>query len=232
MLNPKKNTFKALAADSRFIKLSESNNKLKPTKAVKFLIWNLPSRITCPYANPLCYKFCYAVKAETAYPAVLPSRLKHLEISRQNDFADRMIYTIESYLSKPSYQTAKKIVVRIHESGDFYNKAYMLSWYRIAEHFKHDKRVVFMAYTKSVVYYDQLAINGINKPNNMVVRFSVWEDTPTELLELAKKHNLPIYTAVDKFTADIKSQNRCLCRDCADCGKCWSKTKSIICEIH
>lgn len=219
-------TFASRAKDDRFIKLSESNKKLVPNKDTKFLIFNLPSKITCPYATELCRKFCYAVKAETAYPTCLPSRMKHLEESKKDDFAERMIYTIESYLMKSSYKEAKKIVVRIHESGDFYNMAYMAKWFDIANHFKSDKRVVFMAYTKSVNY-----LRFIVKPNNMIIRFSIWDDTETEQIELAKAYNLPTYSAVEKFTNE-PSQNRCLCRDCAKCGKCWNKTKSILCEIH
>lgn len=225
-------TFASRAKDDRFIKLSESNKKLVPNKETKFLIFNLPSKITCPFATELCRRFCYAVKAETAYPTCLPSRMKHLEESKRDDFVIRMIYTIESYLMKPSYKEAKKIVVRIHESGDFYNRNYLSKWYLIAEHFKDDKRLVFMAYTKSVVYVDELVKKmGWQKPNNLIIRFSIWDDTKTEQIELAKFYNLPTYSAVERFTNE-PSQNRCLCRDCAKCGKCWGKTKTLLCEIH
>lgn len=178
MVNP--NTFKSRSQNPLFIQLSEGNKKLKPTADTKFLIFNLPSIITCPFATDMCKHFCYAKKAEAAYPACKPSRLKHLEESKRADFVIRMVYTIESYLLKPSYQKAKKIVVRIHESGDFYNQRYADKWVRIAEHFKHDKRVVFMAYTKSLIYFG----NREQIPNNMVVRFSIWDDTPQYLLNL------------------------------------------------
>lgn len=232
MVNTK--SFKALSEDSRFIKLSESNKKLQPTKDVKFLIWNIPSKITCPFATEHCKKFCYAVKAEKAYPTCLPSRTKHLEESKADNFVDRMIYTINAYLSKPSYKSAKKIVVRIHESGDFYNQMYANKWLKIAEHFKADKRIVFMAYTKSIIFFANSVFSDNKKyiPNNMIVRYSIWDDTNKQDLTVAKRWGFVTYSAVDKFTKDIKSQNRCLCRDCANCGKCWSKTKSIVCEIH
>lgn len=227
-------SFKALSADERFLTLSESNKKLIPNKDTKFLIWNLPSKITCPFATDLCKKFCYAVKSETAYPDVLPSRLKHLAESKQADFVARMIYTIESHLTRPSYRAAKKIIVRIHESGDFYNQTYANKWLEIAEHFKHDKRIVFMAYTKSIIFFCNNIYSDTAKhiPKNMIIRFSVWDDTKAESLELVRRWNFSTYSAVEKFTKDIKSQNRCLCKDCAKCGKCWSRTKSIICEIH
>lgn len=227
-------TFKALAADERFLTLSENNLKLVPNKDTKFLIWNLPSKITCPFATDMCKNFCYAVKAEKNYPDVLPSRLKHLAESKEADFAERMIYTIEAHLTRPSYRTAKKIIVRIHESGDFYNQVYANKWIEIAEHFKHDKRIVFMAYTKSLVFFCNSIYSDERKyiPKNLIIRFSIWDDTQFGLIALNNCWGFPTYSAVEKFTANIKSQNRCLCRDCARCGKCWSKTKSIICEIH
>lgn len=227
-------TFKALAADERFLTLSENNLKLVPNKDTKFLIWNLPSKITCPFATDMCKNFCYAVKAEKKYPDVLPSRLKHLAESKQADFAERMIYTIEAHLTRPSYKNAKKIIIRIHESGDFYNQTYANKWLEIAEYFKADKRVVFMAYTKSIIFFANNVYSDTKKPipNNMIIRFSIWDDTKADYIQIAKRWEFPTYSAVEKFTKDIKSQNRCLCRDCAKCGKCWSKTKSIICEIH
>ena len=228
------NTFKSRSQNPLFIKLSESNKKLKPNKETRFLIFNLPSKITCPFATEHCKKFCYAVKAETAYPTCLPSRLKHLEESRADIFTKRMIYTIESYLIKSSYQNAKKIIVRIHESGDFYNQTYANKWLEIAEHFKTDKRIVFMAYTKSLTFFCNSIYSEEKKyiPKNMVIRFSVWDDTHFGYIALNNYWGFPTYSAVDKFTKKIKSQNRCLCRDCAKCGKCWSKTQSIVCEIH
>ena len=186
-------TFNEARQNPLFLTLSESNKKLIPNKDTKFLIWNLPSKITCPFAAEHCKHFCYAVKAETAYPTCLPSRMKHLEESQQADFVQRMIFTIEAYLNRPSYRNAKKIVVRIHESGDFYNQRYADKWIRIMEHFVYDKRIVFMAYTKSIEFL-------LNVPSNAVVRFSVWDDTATKFIQLAKYNSFPIYTAVDKFT--------------------------------
>lgn len=216
---------------------SERNKKLCPTKDTKFLIFNLPSKITCPHATEHCKRFCYAVKAETAYPNCLPSRMAKFELSKRDDFVSIMIDEINRHLNRPSYKNAKRVVVRIHESGDFYNVEYMLKWCDIADYFRHDTRLVFMAYTKSVGFYDIIR-RGYGKrytkglPKNMIIRFSVWDDTPQEQINIASRYNLPIYTAVDKFDKLTPSQNRCRCKDCATCGKCWSNTKKLICEIH
>ena len=146
-------TFKAMKADPRYITVSEGNMKLKPDANTKYLIWSIPAIITCPFATEHCKKACYAIKAERCYPSAKASRAEHLEISKADDFVGRMIFTIEANLSRPGYKAAKRVVVRIHESGDFYSAEYAEKWLEIADHFKADKRVVFMAYTKSVDFF-------------------------------------------------------------------------------
>ena len=123
------------------------NKKLKNNETTRFMIWNLPSVITCPYRTALCEKSCYAQKAERVYPQVLPSRERNLEESKQEDFVENMIFTIEKHLVSKAFQ-GKKTVFRIHESGDFYNINYARKWVEIAKHFENDKRIIFLAYTK------------------------------------------------------------------------------------
>lgn len=229
----KKPTFKSLSEDSRFIRLSEGNKKLVPNERTKFLIFNLPSVSTCPFANE-CKIWCYAKKAERAYPNCLKARERNFAISKEPDFVERMIFTIEAYLSKPSYQNAKKVVVRIHESGDFYDQMYANKWLQIAEHFKKNKKVVFMAYTKSLVFFCNSIYSEEPKPIpcNMTIRFSLANDTEYHYKRLADCWGFPTYSAVENFTNEPKHE-QCRCSDCATCGKCWNKkVKSIVCEIH
>lgn len=207
--------------------LSKGNKKLVPNENVKFLIWNLPAIVTCPYATEHCKKFCYALKAERCYPSAKKARAEHLNASKADTFTADMITTISDYISKPSYKTAKKIVVRVHESGDFYSKEYTQKWLAIARHFKDNKHLVFMAYTKSIEFF-----KGEEIPSNMVVRFSLWDDTDMKQAMTAALMGLPIYTAVEKFTDEPKIE-RCGCVDCGTCGKCWNqKVKTLKCEIH
>ena len=131
--------------DLQVLKVSRRNKKLVPNHLTAFIIWNLPAKITCPYATDHCKKCCYAVKSEVAYPDVIPSRQKHLLESKQDDFTTKMIYTI---LKIASGTNKSEIIVRIHESGDFYNKYYAMKWLEIARACSIDKRIKFMAYTK------------------------------------------------------------------------------------
>ena len=223
-------SFKSLAADPRFISLSHGNKKLKESDRVGFLIWNLPAVVTCPFATDHCIDFCYARKAENMYPDALPSRQKHFDISRQSDFVDRMIYTIDAELSRQKYRN-KKVVFRIHESGDFYNRAYAEKWLAIARHYVGNDQIVFVAYTKSVAYFD-----GVDLPGNFFLLASVWDDTKPENLEIIRRNNFRIYTAYagpDLENAIASGYSLCRCSDCATCGKCWNNyINNVVCEIH
>jgi len=209
--------------------LSKGNKKLVPNDKVKFLIWSLPPISTCPFATELCKKFCYAMKAYRAYPNARNAWSENLEESRKWDFVPKMILEITKELERPSVKKAKVLVVRIHESGDFYSKEYAKAWMKIASYFVGyaPNKVKFMAYTKSIEYFEDETI-----PENMTVRFSLWSDTKEEQKALAEKMGLPIYTAVEEFTTESKRE-RCGCIDCGKCCKCWNKSiEKLMCEIH
>ena len=223
-------TIKSREENELYITLSNGNKKLASNDQISFLIWNIPAKITCPCATKECIKFCYAGKAEAQYPDCLPSRMTHFEMSKQENFVDRMIYTIDTELMRPSNKT-RKIVFRIHESGDFYNKVYVEKWLKIMNHYKNNNKIVFVAYTKSVRFFD-----GLTLPKNFRLLASVWSDTKEENLEIIRNNNYRIYTA---FNAEAMKQARkdgfsvCRCEDCATCGKCWNnRYKNIACEIH
>lgn len=210
---------------------SNGNRKLKNTDKVKFLIWNIPAVKTCPFRTEHCEKSCYARKAERLYPQVLPSREANYSESLSPEFVNNMIYTIAVEASKKSNK-GKTIIVRIHESGDFYNEEYANKWLTIATQIGAIySNVTFMAYTKSLPYF-----NGKCIPENMVVRASVWDDTKVERLEEIKENAYPIYTAFSKVEMPESINNgftKCDCADCGNCGKCWDREiKKLACEIH
>ena len=208
------------------------NKKLQNSDNVRFIIWNLPAVKTCPFRTPSCEKSCYARKAERVYPQVLPSREKNYSDSLEDDFTENMIYTLENELKSRKYN-GKKVIFRIHESGDFYSKEYANKWVEIVKHFPD---VTFVAYTKSAVFFP--AYNSPVFPSNFVIRYSVWADTCVDMLLLAENQQFPIYTAL---TADDMEKERanghvfaiCKCDNCATCGLCWNKkAHDIICKIH
>lgn len=213
------------------------NKKLRNTDKIRFMIWNLPAVKTCPFATEMCKKSCYARKAEKCYPSVLPSRERNYAESLTADFVENMIFTIESELKTRKY-AGKKVVFRIHESGDFYNLAYTEKWIDIARYFENDDRIVFLAYTKSIWYFVNLGYGYLGFPRNLVVRSSIWADTAYKNLWITENYQFPIYTALTASEMTEQSENgrvftRCECDDCANCGDCWNAEKrDIICEIH
>lgn len=226
-------TLKAARNDSRYLNVNvNGNKKLVNNEKTAFIIWNISAVVTCPYATENCKKLCYALKAEKAYPSAKASRKANLEASKKADFVEKMIYTLSVEIER-NISKGKKTVVRIHESGDFYNKEYFLKWCDIARVIKihFGDNVVFMAYTKSVRY-----IVGADIPTNMSIRFSLWADTKKEEYDIAKSLHLPIYTASNRDILDrllSKGFDLCECSDCANCGKCWDMSnKKIVVEIH
>lgn len=148
--------------------ISDGNKKLVPNFETNFIIWNLPAVVTCPFRTKMCEKACYALKAEKAYKQVLPARYDNLEMSKLPTFVNDMTDYI---LSKAKKTRKPKLIVRIHESGDFYNKEYADKWLEIIENCKADARIKFIAYTKSFKYFD-----GVQLPDNFSLRASVWAD--------------------------------------------------------
>lgn len=211
--------------------VSTGNEKLVSNKSVLFLIWNIPARVTCPYATEHCKELCYAVKAENVYPDCLPSRQRNFDFSRSELFVPYMIEFIKIKLNH--LKAGRKIAFRIHESGDFYNQEYVKKWLQIINYFKEDKRIKFMAYTKSVLFFVGC---GLHNYKNFVLRFSIWDDTNKAQLVLAKKLGLSSYTALTEEQLANEDKTTYYFCDCVNCGTCLAcyndAVKRIICLIH
>lgn len=209
------------------VSISYGNMKLvsNPLETM-FIIWNLPYKITCPFRTPHCEALCYAEKAETQYPDAKPARFRNLEATRSPLFVDFVVAMLHYLAKRPKYANAPEFVVRIHESGDFYNKAYAEKWKEIARRCKDIPNLKFMAYTKSLIYFED------GYPENMVIRGSIWDDTKPEQLELMEKMDVPTYTVVEQEEFDkLPEESKCHCKDCGHCRKCWNKDIKHICNV-
>lgn len=217
------------ANDNVHFSISGSNKKLTPNDDVKFLIWNIPAVITCPYRTKLCEKICYAKGGEMAYPTALPSRMRNFDACKRADFVELMVEAIHYICNLSKYKEAKQINYRIHESGDFYNQEYTDKWLEIARQCADIPNLVFTAYTKSFKFF----IN-VNRPNNFILILSLMADTSADQLALMDvlKADCPIYTACTKDQLDGYLSNGaqlCECENCATCGKCYNRdTKGMI----
>jgi hypothetical protein len=215
---------------------STGNSKLKSNENTAFLIWNLPAVKTCPYRTAQCEKSCYARKAERLYPSVLPCRENNLELSKRKDFSGLVVDALHPFVVR---NAGKTVVVRIHESGDFYSLNYFGKWVAVAKWFEMEgyRNVVFLAYTKSIPMVLKCGYGNDTFPKNFVIRSSIWDDTAPERIWETDFYSMPIYTAFPKNQLAEKvasgKYTECRCSDCATCGKCWDKTvKNIAVAIH
>ena len=112
--------------------LLTQNSKLKKTSKYfdkRVFNFGIPAyksntgKITCPLAGE-CVKYCYAQKGAYIWSNVSPAFEKRLLITKKNNFADIMIDEIKR--KKAEY-------IRVHDSGDYYSKEYLLKWLEIAK---------------------------------------------------------------------------------------------------
>lgn len=127
------------------------------------LIFNLPAGKTCPGAS-ICKSFavvtpegrkiadgpntefrCFAASSEVQYDQVFYNRAENLQqvmVALQNG-------SIVEILNDGIQQNRKKNTrrVRIHESGDFFNEAYLNAWIVVAE---SNPDLQFYCYSKSL----------------------------------------------------------------------------------
>jgi hypothetical protein len=140
------------------MKLLTQNGKMRKSGGDKYVVFNWgivanqtqvngkPFK-TCPWAGK-CAKDngCYALQPPYNWKNVSPAFQAKLELSLQPEFVDLMSAEITKIAKRKSL-AGKTLVIRIHDSGDFYNTKYLSKWIEIMERFSE---VEFYAYTKAV----------------------------------------------------------------------------------
>lgn len=122
------------------INWSFGNSKLKKDGIVSFGLPALRSFsgfVTCPQAGA-CASVCYARQGMYVMPNVRATRESNLNKSQESDFVQNAIDDLGKIKQK---------LIRVHDSGDFYNQAYLDKWIAIAVACPEK---VFYAYTKSL----------------------------------------------------------------------------------
>ena len=116
--------------------------------------------MTCPNAGK-CAAGCYAKSGAYSWPTVKNAYEKRLEVALSPEFFALMTAEIEKLLKR---KTVKKLVIRIHDSGDFFNAEYLTTWLNIIQKLPS---VHFYAYTKMITLFQ-----GRLLPKNFRVIFS------------------------------------------------------------
>jgi hypothetical protein len=136
--------------------LLTQNNKIRKTAKhfdVKLFNFSIPAYksksgfTTCPSAD-ICIKFCYAQKGMYKFAS------KWSELKLQATFKDDFVAAISKDI-----KDKKAEFVRVHDSGDYYSKEYLLKWFKIAE---QNPNVKFYSYTNEVNMIKNLKSIPIN----------------------------------------------------------------------
>ena len=146
------------------LKFSKGNKKLSKDT----LILSLPAGLTCPGANS-CKAFvtikgdkrvlnrgneslftCFAASEELRYPNVYKARKYNFDLI--NSYVLKNDLKGLTDLINRSIQSNRKNInkIRIHESGDFYNRLYLEAWKNVAE---LNKDLIFYCYSKSLLFF-------------------------------------------------------------------------------
>lgn len=220
---------KAFIGQKRIAQFSTENKKLLPNKFGQgFLIWSILGHITCNGKTPLCASYCYNNSKSFAGHIVFKTDCL---ITSQLGIFEKII---EKMLTLSPH---KETFVRIHEDGDFYDMEYFNKWMNVA---KNNKNMTFEAYTKEPELLEK--VEKINAENeNVVLRFSLMEDSATETIQFVRENSLPNYTCLGTKKKDaeankvfeyIAPKNRCV-DSCEYCKKCYRKNNiTLVTKIH
>ena len=171
--------------------LLTQNSKLKKTsKELGLRVFNfgIPAyksasgKLTCPMADS-CVKFCYAKKGAYIWSNVKPAFEKRYQLSKTDKFVDAMNAEIRK--KKPDY-------VRVHDSGDYYSRAYLKKWIDIAN---SNPNVRFYSYTNMI---DMILKTSL--PDNYDIIFS--DSGKQKHLINERKHR---HTKIFKSNDDLNS---------------------------
>jgi len=165
-------------------KIKETGNYLKK-KVFNFSIPAYKSetgKITCPFADK-CIKFCYAQKGNyKRFPSVRNGMEKKYQLTKQENFIKLMNTEIQK--KKPDF-------IRVHDSGDYYSKAYLNKWLTIAE---QNPKVKFYSYTNSIKFIKELQ----EIPGNFDFIFSD-SGKQSNLIDKAKDRHTKIFDSIESL---------------------------------
>lgn len=159
-------------------KLLSQNKKLAKSSDSRHTVFNfgIPAYQsstglrTCPAAGQ-CAKAagCYALQGAYQWSNVAQAFEWRLQQTLKDNFAELMGNEIAVKL-KTAQRTGKQLVIRIHDSGDFYNLNYIAKWFDVMRAFPE---VQFYAYTKQVKMFKALEHNPVwTLPGNFTLIYS------------------------------------------------------------
>jgi hypothetical protein len=118
--------------------------------------------ITCPAAGT-CKIGCYAQQGAYTFGNVRPVFEWRLKVTQSDEFVSLMQAELDDAKRK-AHKRGQRVVIRIHDSGDFYSVPYLKRWLGII---LANPEIHFYAYTKQVRLFKRL-----ETPANLRLIFS------------------------------------------------------------
>ena len=194
------------------------------------LTFSLPAGHACPFAKdcrscvhretgkiqdgPHAKIRCYATTAEALFRNIRESRWNNFELLKAAKTTPGMVALIETELKR---RKAAKMV-RIHQSGDFFNLAYFDAWLEVARRFPH---LIFYGYTKALPFW---AKRRDCIPANMQLTASEG-GTHDHLIKLLKLRSAKVVFS-EQAAADLGLEID------HDDTHCWKSKKSFAILLH
>lgn len=177
------------------LNLLTQNSKIKNSSHGESVVFNfgIPAFLsktgekTCPMAG-VCASGCYAKSGAYLFSNVAKKFEQRFEASKSQDFG--LMIQADLNKIKNKYLGKKNILIRIHDSGDFYSQVYFESWLDIIQ---TNPDLKFYAYTKQVAMIKE-ATSLL--PSNFKVIFS-----------FGGKQDALIDTAKDRHSLVFESQD-------------------------
>ena len=198
-------------------------NKKRLTRGnikVKAWMFSLPPIKSCLNCSS-CASACYATKSYRQYPSVKALWNSNFNLVKQDMF--KLYDDLDRQLNSISKRSKLKIV-RIHQSGDFYNQTYVNMWYDLVSKYPN---ITFYGYTKVDKLLDISKLNSLTNCNIITsyVNDKLNFGTIDYVSELVKESNAIICPAT---YGDNKGDVKCG----LTCFHCMNKDSSVAFVQH
>ncbi len=173
------------------MKLLTQNSKMRKTTTASVWNFGIPAfksvtgLVTCPAARA-CVSGCYARSGAYLFSNVAKAYEARLQVTLQSDFADQMQVEIDALKAKH-----KKLVIRIHDSGDFYSLEYVNKWFEVIN---SNPSVKFYAYTKRVHLFKSLKV----LPDNFTLIYS-YGGIDDRLIDVKKDRHSKVFETLKEL---------------------------------
>lgn len=206
----------------------------------RYAQFNVRAVVDCPCRTAGCEAVCYATKGNHVFPSVKKSRERSYMESKRADFSDAVAYTIRTEKQSGRYKKAV-MIVRVHESGDFYSIQYLRKWLSAWYELKNDDGVMFVFYTKSFPFFlmlndmERAMLNELLNVGKVVMNLSIDDTTTAEQWKayFEMKRAFPKANTYRVTEHTTENDDVCDCENCAKCGACNKATgKEKVVAIH